>query len=112
MRSRAVRRPLACWLSIALAPPPSQIFSPSLRICDMRSARNRILASKRADVGSTLVVRTSDGEGELAVGSSVRSAMGRRFEQRTDYGITAEQGGATRPIPETADPSTTEKRSK
>ena len=45
MRSRAVNRPLACWFSMALAPPPSHIFSPSLRTCDIKSARKRMLAS-------------------------------------------------------------------
>ena len=58
MRSRAVRRFLLCWLSMALAPPPSQIFSPSLRTCDIRSAMKRMLASNFAEVGSTFVVRT------------------------------------------------------
>src|SRR5712671_5950479 len=75
IRSRPVLRPLLCWLSIALGPPPSQIFSPSLRTCDIRSARNRMLASKRADVGSTFVARTFDGAEAFCVGVSLRSAM-------------------------------------
>src|SRR5258708_2866486 len=70
---------------MALPPPPSQIFSPSFRICDMRSARNRMLASKRAEVGSTLVVKTFDGCGEVATGGSLRSAMGRRSGLITVY---------------------------
>src|SRR5579862_4344635 len=89
MRSRAVRRPLECWLSIAFCPPPSQIFSPSLRTCETRSARKRMLASKRAEVGSTLEVSTAEVEGARV---SVRSAMG--LNPQTDYGISAAQKGA------------------
>src|SRR5579862_1709995 len=76
MRSRAVRRPLPCWFSIALAPPPSHIFSPSLRTCDMRSARKRILASNRAEVGSVRVVKTFDDEIAWSGRASLRSAIG------------------------------------
>src|ERR1700692_2580604 len=57
MRSLAAKRPLECWFSIAFCPPPSQICSSSLRMPETRSARKRMLASKRADVGSTRVVR-------------------------------------------------------
>src|SRR5579862_2308750 len=87
MRSRAVSRPLACWFSIALAPPPSQIFSPSLRTCDIRSAKKRMLASYRAEVGSTFVVSTFPGADELLVEASLRLAMGQQNDTRTDYGI-------------------------
>src|SRR5579862_2296499 len=97
MRSRAVRRPLECWLSIAFCPPPSQIFSPSLRTCETRSARKRMLASKRAEVGSTLEVSTAEVEGARV---SVRSAMG--LNPQTDYGISAAQKGANgKPTAET-----------
>src|ERR1700730_16617491 len=89
MRSRAVRRPLLCWLSIALGPPPSRILSSSLRTCDTKSARNRILASKRAEVGSMCDSRTVELEG---VPGSMRSFMS--GESETSYGITAEQEGA------------------
>src|SRR3981081_1445569 len=75
IRSRPVLRPLLCWLSIALAPPPSQIFSPSLRTCDIRSARNRMLASKRAEVGSIFVCKTLDVESDFTAGGSLRLAM-------------------------------------
>src|SRR6266567_6598226 len=57
MRSRAVRRPLPCWLSIALGPPPSRICSSSLRTAETRSARKRIFASNRGEVASTRVLR-------------------------------------------------------
>src|SRR6266853_4302759 len=75
IRSRPVLRPLLCWLSIALAPPPSQIFSPSLRTCDIRSARNRMLASKRAEVGSVFVGKTLDVVSDFSIGDSRRSGM-------------------------------------
>ena len=90
MRSRAVSRPLACWLSIAFGPPPSQIFSPSLRTWDIRSARNRMLASKRAEVGSIFVVSTFGGQG-------VHARVSLRFdmEEWTDYGITLPRWRAT-----------------
>src|SRR5579863_377052 len=85
MRSRAVSRFLACWFSMDFWPPPSQIFSPSLRTCDMRSARKRMLASNRAEVGSIFVVRTlealDDGSGE----TSLRSAMDEDFGLFTVY---------------------------
>src|SRR5438309_2479644 len=42
---------------MAFWPPPSQICSSSLRMPETRSARKRMLASKRAVVGSTLEVR-------------------------------------------------------
>src|ERR1039457_5823017 len=58
MRSRAVRRDLACWLSTALGPPPSRIFSSSLRTWATRSASARMLDSKRRELGSTLVGST------------------------------------------------------
>src|ERR1700729_2781109 len=43
---------------MAFAPPPSRIFSSSLRICATRSASARMLDSKRSEAGSTLVART------------------------------------------------------
>src|SRR5579864_7029444 len=85
MRSRAVRRPLACWFSIALAPPPSQIFCSSLRTWDIRSARKRILASNRADVGSIFVASAFAGGDEFAIEESLRSAIGRRSGLTTVY---------------------------
>src|ERR1700730_636036 len=88
MRSRAVRRPLPCWFSMFLAPPPSQIASPSLRTCDMRSARKRMLASYRAEVGSTFVVRTLDAWDNWDVssrGASLPSAMGQEVGLFTVY---------------------------
>src|SRR6266550_189222 len=90
MRSRAVNRPLACWLSMAFGPPPSRIFSSSLRTCETRSAIKRMLASKRAEVGSTLEGNRLD----VAVDweTSLRSAM--RSQMQTNYGIPAEQAGA------------------
>src|SRR5438067_1672165 len=91
MRSRATRRPLPCWLSIALGPPPSRIFSSSLWTCDMRSARKRILASKRAEVASTRVSRVF---ATCRVADSVRSAIGEELE--TVYGIPAERRRANR----------------
>src|ERR1700733_9722708 len=79
---------------MAFAPPPSQIFCSSLRTCDMRSARNRILASNRAEVGSILVVSTFSGADAFTVGDSLRSAMGRRSGLLTVYqpGVTAQSG--------------------
>src|SRR5215469_1743686 len=75
MRSRAVKRPLACWFSMAFDPPPSQIFSPSLRTCDIRSARKRMLASNRAEVGSTFVVSTVPLAAEFDARGSLRVDM-------------------------------------
>src|SRR5438105_15760295 len=92
MRSRAVKRPLACWLSMALAPPPSRIFSSWLCTCDTRSAMKRMLASKRAEVGSTLEGSRSVLEGEAL--ASIRSAMSPL--PQTLYGIPRGQGRATR----------------
>src|SRR5579862_3087355 len=91
MRSRAVNRPLACWFSTALAPPPSQIFSPSLRTCDIRSARKRMLASKRAEVGSIFVRSRFAGDEGLG-GAALRSAMG---SGSNFYGITLARKRAT-----------------
>ena len=65
-------------------PPPSRIFSSSLRTCETRSARKRMLASKRAEVGSTRDCSTAEVEG---VPGSLRSFI--REESETDYGITA-----------------------
>src|SRR4029077_13582280 len=75
---------------MALAPPPSRIFSSSLRTCETRSAMNRILASKRADVGSTFEGNRLD----VAVDweTSLRSAMG--SQTQTNHVIPAEHGGA------------------
>src|SRR3954467_11640829 len=42
---------------MAFGPPPSQMCSSSLRMPETKSARKRMLASKRADVGSTLEMR-------------------------------------------------------
>src|SRR5271157_3422480 len=78
MRSRAVRRPLPCWLSMALLPPPSRIASSSFRTCDIRSARKRMLASKRAEVGSIFVVSTFAAVDEFVREDSLRSAMVKR----------------------------------
>src|SRR5215475_9873268 len=75
MRSRAVSLFFECWLSIAFVPPPSQIFSASLRTWDIRSARKRIFASKRAEVGSTLVASRVPAGDPFAVRDSLRSAM-------------------------------------
>src|SRR4030081_3521822 len=82
MRSRAVSRPLLCWLSMAFGPPPSRIFSSSFRTCETRSARKRMLASKRAEVGSTRDSTT----GEVAwVPGSLRSAMDEESKLFTVY---------------------------
>ena len=54
MRSRAVRRDLACWLSMAFGPPPSRIFSSSLRTWATSSASARMLDSKRREAGVNL----------------------------------------------------------
>src|SRR5712692_7377857 len=89
MRSRAVSRLLLCWFSIAFGPPPSRIFSSWLRTCETRSAMKRILASKRAEVGSTRVSKTAE---FVCVPGSVGSAMSE--EPETVYGIPAEQGHA------------------
>src|SRR5437879_12263041 len=94
MRSRAVSLPFACWLSMALGPPPSRIFSSSFRTCETRSAMKRMLASKRTDVGSTFEGNRLD----VAVDweASLRSAMGRGLQ--TNYGIPAEHGCANREV--------------
>src|SRR5205085_2291339 len=55
MRSRAVRRPLPCWFSMALPPPPWRIFSSSLRTRATRSAIARMFFSKRDEVASRRV---------------------------------------------------------
>src|ERR1700738_1627630 len=82
MRSRAVSLPLLCWLSMACGPPPSRIFSSSFRTCETRSARKRMLASKRAEVGSTRDSTT----GEVACGpGSLRSAMDEESKLFTVY---------------------------
>src|ERR1700733_9360882 len=70
---------------MALAPPPSQIFSPSLRTCDIRSARNRMLASNLAEVGSTFVVRTFEACDLGRAGVSLRSAMSEQSGLITVY---------------------------
>src|SRR5207245_11066277 len=75
---------------MALAPPPSRIFSSSLRTCETRSARKRILASKRAEVGSTF--EGSRLACEVDVVDSLRSAM--RWVMKTLYGIPAERDRA------------------
>src|ERR1039458_4149948 len=85
MRSRAVRRPLARWYSAAFAPPPSRIVSSSLCTCDIRSARKRMLASNRAEVGSTFVVRMLDAFNDWSGGASLRSAMGEEIGLLTVY---------------------------
>src|SRR5882762_5332085 len=90
MRSRAVKRPFACWLSVALAPPPSRIFSSSLRTCETRSAIKRMLASKRAEVGSTFEGNRL--EAAVDCETSLRCAMVPGLE--TDYGISAMRRGA------------------
>src|ERR1019366_9054917 len=82
MRSRAVRRDLACWLSMALAPPPSRIFSSSLRTWATRSASARMLDSKRRELGSALVGRTLLMERAV---ESVRSRMRTELETNLLY---------------------------
>src|ERR1700688_3312241 len=77
MRSRAVRRDLAGWLSMALAPPPSRIVSSSLRTWATRSARARMLDSNRRELGSIFVGRTLLMERAV---ESVRSRMRADFE--------------------------------
>src|ERR1017187_4957293 len=84
MRSRAVRRDLACWLSMALGPPPSQIFSSSLRIWATRSASARMLDSKRSEAGSTLVART------LLIAIAVDSV---RSDMRAESGLSTISAG-------------------
>src|SRR5271157_3430432 len=81
MRSRAVRRPLACWASIASAPPPSRVFSSSLRTWATSSARARMLDSKRSELGSTPEVRTLF---TVRAVEPVRSAM-RAGSETTNY---------------------------
>src|SRR5216684_1112054 len=93
MRSRAVRRPLLCWFSMFFAPPPSRIFSSSLWTCDMRSARKRMLASYRAEVGSTFVVSAFEAWDDGSVVASLRSAMGQEIGLFTVY---QSHGGAQR----------------
>src|SRR4029077_5054993 len=77
---------------MAFAPPPSPIFSSSFRTCETRSAIKRMLASKRAEVGSTLEGNRLDEAVDCE--TSLRSAMGRGLE--TDYGISAARKGANR----------------
>src|SRR5208337_2803943 len=77
MRSRAVSRDFACWLSMALAPPPSRIFSSSLRTWATSSASARMLDSKRRELGSTFVWRTLSIERAV---DSVRSRMRAKLE--------------------------------
>ena len=89
MRSRAVRRDLACWLSMAFGPPPSRIFSSSLRTWATRSASARMLDSKRRELGSILVGRTLLMERAV---ESVRSLMRADFE--TTYYISGAKYGA------------------
>src|SRR6267143_750339 len=97
MRSRAVRRDLACWLSTALAPPPSRIFSSSLRTWATRSARARMFDSKRRELGSILVGRMLLMERAVESG---RSGLRADFEtlsestQETTYDVSAAQGRA------------------
>src|SRR5260370_40446284 len=62
---------------MALAPPPSRIFSSSLRTWATRSASERLLDSKRRELGSTLVGRTLLMERAV---ESVRSGMRAEFE--------------------------------
>src|SRR5437899_1113297 len=81
---------------MALAPPPSQISSPSFRNCDIKSAKKRMFASKRAEVGSIFVVSTLAGADDFTVDDSLRSAMGREMKTRTDYGIPRGQNRAMR----------------
>src|SRR5437588_58699 len=80
---------------MALAPPPSRIFSSSLRIWETRSAMKRMLASKRAEVGSTF--EGSRLACEVDVVDSLRSAM--RWVMKTLYGIPAERERAIRVSP-------------
>src|SRR4030081_401153 len=94
MRSRAVRRNLVCWLSMALPPPPSRIFSSSLRTWATRSASARMFDSKRRELGSIFVERTLLMERAV---ESVRSRMRADFEatcETTYYisGVRAERG--------------------
>src|SRR5579862_4763258 len=90
MRSRAVRRFLLCWCSIAFCPPPSRIFSSSLRMWETKSARKRILASNRGEVGSIRDSRTPEVDDEE---DSTRLGMGRL---ENIYGITGRTGRANR----------------
>src|ERR1700757_305447 len=59
----------------------------------MRSARKRMLASNRAEVGSILLASTFAGAGEFIAGASSRAAMGRRIGLITVYqrGATAQR---------------------
>src|SRR5208337_4972489 len=95
MRSRAVRRDLACWLSMAFGPPPSRSFSSSLRTWATRSASARMLDSKRRELGSTLVARTLLTERAV---ESVRSRMRADFETtcETTYYTSGAKGEARR----------------
>src|ERR1019366_3123681 len=90
MRSRAVRRDLACWLSMAFGPPPSRIFSSSLRTWATRSARARMLDSKRRELGSSLVGRT------LLI---VRAVESIRSGMRADFKATFETTSKQLTIP-------------
>src|ERR1700680_2033662 len=95
MRSRAVRRDFACWLSMALAPPPSRIFSSSLQTWATRSARARMLDSNRRELGSIFVERTLLMERAV---ESVRSRMRADFETicETTYYTSGVKDGARR----------------
>src|SRR5271157_4223811 len=62
---------------MALAPPPSRIFSSSLRTWATRSASARMLDSKRRELGSALVGRTLLMERAV---ESIRSRMRKEFE--------------------------------
>src|SRR5271157_1959387 len=95
MRSRAVSRDFACWLSMALAPPPSRIFSSSLRTWATSSASARMLDSKRRELGSTFVGRTLLIERAV---DSIRSRMRAEFATacETTYYISRAKYGARR----------------
>jgi precorrin-2/cobalt-factor-2 C20-methyltransferase len=83
----------APYFSMALLPPPSRIVSSSLCTCDITSARKRMLASKRAEVGSIFVSSTFAGADEFIVEDSLRSAMGQKSRLITVYhaGIGAQR---------------------
>src|ERR1700676_2715900 len=66
---------------MALAPPPSRIFSSSLRTWATRSASARMLDSNRRELGSIFVERTLLMESAV---ESVRSGM------RADFEVTCE----------------------
>src|SRR6202142_1984124 len=80
---------------MALGPPPSRIFSSSLRIWATRSASARMLDSKRSEAGSTLVARTLLMARAV---DSVRSGMGNgllEFWETTYYtsGLAVRRAG-------------------